>query len=234
VKKALVILLVIVAAVAGVVFYVLGNLDSIVKNAIESNGSAAVGTAVKVGSVNIALAEGRATISELTVANPPGFSAKPALRFGKVSVEIDPKTVSIKRIYAGEPQINVEVKGSENNFSVLQKNINAASGGKKDTKPSESESVTVTIDTVEIDKARATLTSDQRDKPLEVTIDRLQFSHLKGTPDKIAAQLAEQIIGKVVAATATELIKLQVEKKLGVEGGGLGDKLKGALDKLRK
>ena len=59
-------------------YYLLSNLDSIVKSAIEQYGSEITGTRVRVGSVKITLTEGRGTIRGLRVGNPSGFSSNGA------------------------------------------------------------------------------------------------------------------------------------------------------------
>lgn len=71
-------LLLMLLLAVGVFVYVGHNTNSIVKNAIE------------VKDVEIALREGRSTLNELDIGNPPGYAGAHAMRFGTVSVEIDP------------------------------------------------------------------------------------------------------------------------------------------------
>ena len=78
-----------VAAVAGGVFFLSRNLDHIVAEQIEVRGGAALGTAVRVGSVELDLREGRGRLRDLRVANPPGFSGGDVLSLGSVSLAID-------------------------------------------------------------------------------------------------------------------------------------------------
>ena len=72
-KKVLIGLVVLIIIIAAAIYYVLGNLDSIVEAAIEKHGSAALKTSVDVGSVSINLKEGSAQINDLTIDNPKGF-----------------------------------------------------------------------------------------------------------------------------------------------------------------
>ena len=227
-KKVLFVLLLILGTVAGTVVYLLYNLDSIVAGIIEESGTQALGTPVQVNAVHIDLKSGQATVQELTVANPPGFSAHPAIRFGLITVEIEIPSLTIKRVYAREPEVRVETSGSKNNFIVLQENISTnsqAEGGGSTGGPA-----TVNIELVEIEKARAMITSDLRPEPVVREVAKITFRHLNGTPTQVAGQIAVQIIGKVVAATAADALEAQVRKKLGEEGkaGGLRD----ALEKL--
>ena len=72
------VVVVLVLAVAGAGVFLLQNLDGIVKDLIEDIGTEVVGQKVSVADVKVNLAEGSASISGLSVANPPGFSAEPA------------------------------------------------------------------------------------------------------------------------------------------------------------
>ncbi len=74
--------------VVGLLFLV-ARLDDVVQGLIERRVAALTGTPVQVEKVAIALAEGRASVRGLTVANPPGFQAPNALTLGEVQVELD-------------------------------------------------------------------------------------------------------------------------------------------------
>ena len=79
VGAAIVVLLLIVV---GIVVYVARNTNSIVKHAIESIGSQYLGAPVRVGSVDISLQDGRGTLKNLEIGNPPGYAGPYALRAG--------------------------------------------------------------------------------------------------------------------------------------------------------
>ena len=57
-KKILIGVLVIVILIAGGIFYVASNLDGIVKDVVEEQGSKATGTQVTLGNVNVKLSAG--------------------------------------------------------------------------------------------------------------------------------------------------------------------------------
>jgi len=122
-KTALAIVIILLVAIAGAIYYVFSNLDAIVKAAIESYGSDAVKTAVRVEDVAIRLTEGAATINGLTIANPDGFVTPLAFSLGEITVDINlEKTeqalVAIDAINIIAPEvfyeINAERKGSLN------------------------------------------------------------------------------------------------------------------------
>ena len=80
---------VVVLAVGAGTWFLSTNLDEIVRSAIESQGSAALGTTVRVGSVELNLREGRGQLRNLRIANPPGSGAGNLLELGGVTLGID-------------------------------------------------------------------------------------------------------------------------------------------------
>ena len=80
-------------AIAVAVFYVLTNLDSLVKAAIEKYGSEATQTAVRVDKVRIKITEGDGAIYGLTVANTKGFDLAHAISLGETGLGIDLKSI---------------------------------------------------------------------------------------------------------------------------------------------
>ena len=94
-KKFIIIsILALVLAVAGTVAYVLTNLDSIVKAALEKYGSQAVKTQVRVSSVKIRLSQGEGTVTGLTVANPSGFVSPSIITLDTISIRIEKNSVT--------------------------------------------------------------------------------------------------------------------------------------------
>lgn len=108
------IIIILMIAVAGVVFYVFNNLDAIVKAAIEEYGSEAVNTSVQVEEVGIWLTEGTAVIKGLSVANPDGFSLPQAFFLGEMAVALDlektdKQMIAIDVINIVAPQVFYEI-----------------------------------------------------------------------------------------------------------------------------
>ena len=58
---------IVMVAIAAGIYYVMTNLDSLVKDAIETHGSKVTQTAVRVDKVNIKLADGVAGLSGLSI-----------------------------------------------------------------------------------------------------------------------------------------------------------------------
>ena len=93
-KKLLIALLLVILALGGAAYYFLGNINAIVKEQIETHGSNALQTNVKVGSVNIKLLDGFGEITGFSIANPKGFSSATALGFDTVRLDIGTENIT--------------------------------------------------------------------------------------------------------------------------------------------
>lgn len=123
------------AVIAGGVIYLFLSIDSIVKTLIETVGSEVAGTKVSVGSVSIALSDGKAGISGLRVANPAGFSSNPAISLGAIEVAIDKNSVTkqpivIKDIRIAAPTVAVEISPQGSNLLTLSDHLHSRSAAK--------------------------------------------------------------------------------------------------------
>ena len=122
-------LLIIVIAIAGSIFYVVNNLDELVKSAIEKYGSQATQTSVLVDNVKINLQDGAAAINGMTVANPAGFQAPLVFSLAEVGSQINLASLSedvivIDDVRVRAPKVFVEVdKDNKINLNVLKNNI---------------------------------------------------------------------------------------------------------------
>jgi uncharacterized protein involved in outer membrane biogenesis len=116
--------------VVGLLF-VVARLDDVVQGLIERRVAALTGTPVQVEEVEIALAEGRATVRGLTVANPPGFKAPNALTLGEVQVELDLRSLLadplvIDEIRIVDPHVFYEVNAEGTaNIDAIRRTVEA-------------------------------------------------------------------------------------------------------------
>lgn len=92
-KKVLIGLVVLVVVVAVGVFVFLGNLNDIVRAAVEKVGSDMTQTNVVLDEVDIELTSGKGALRGFRVTNPKGFSDDDAFKFDEVSVAIDLSSV---------------------------------------------------------------------------------------------------------------------------------------------
>src|SRR5262245_2381686 len=129
-KKILIVLVLLVIVIAGGVYYLWSNLDSLIKAAVEKFGSEATQASVRVDKVNLSVSSGEGGISNLTVGNPAGFSAARALALGDIRVKLDVGTITsgtvvVKEIGITRPQVTYEQGTTGNNLQTLQKNAQA-------------------------------------------------------------------------------------------------------------
>ena len=142
-KVILSLIFVILLAIVAGVYYVLTNLDAIVKAAIETHGSAATQTAVRVDKVHIKLADGSGTINGLTVANPKGFALSHVFSLDEIGVGIDLKSLKeqpyvINSITVRAPQVFMEMnQEKQTNLNELKKNLSVAKPGDKQEKAAD-------------------------------------------------------------------------------------------------
>ena len=88
----LVLLIVLAIAIAiGVAYYTASKLDGYVKRSIENYATQSLGTKVTVGEVTTSLRQTRAGITNLEVANPPGFAGTHAFKAGLIEIKLNPK-----------------------------------------------------------------------------------------------------------------------------------------------
>jgi len=137
----------VVAIVIAVFVFVLGNLDTLVKEAVEKVGSQATQARVTLDKVDISLKSGSGALNGLKVGNPKGFQTPSAFELGRISVTLDTaKTgadiVVIKEIVILKPQVTYELAGTASNVDAIKRNVDAyarqfsSSGAKSDTKKS--------------------------------------------------------------------------------------------------
>lgn len=132
-KKIGLALALVLLAVAGALSWLRGNVDGLVKDAIEKYGSAMTQAHVTVASVDIRPGDGRGVIRGLTIGNPAGFNTAHALKAGEIEVAIDLASIAgpvvkITRISIATPDVIYEKGESMTNFDALQKNIAAYVG----------------------------------------------------------------------------------------------------------
>lgn len=199
-KKVLIaIAVLVILAIGGGVFFVISNLDSLVKNAIETYGSRATGTPVRVADVSVSLTEGTASIGGLTVGNPEGFSTPNAFELGEITVQIDVAAtgadqVTLPRINVGGPAIFYELKqDGTDNLRQLRDNLGTDAS---EPPPQDEAGAPPRISIGEFTLSDAALSANviPLDRQYNVTLSGFTLRDLDGTPTEIARQITRQFI----------------------------------------
>lgn len=130
---------VLVVAIGGGLYYLYSNMDSIVKTAIESVGGDATQTKVSVKNVKLSPTSGEGTISGLIVGNPKGFSTPESVSLGSVAVKIDTSGITVfppsvkfpvlvKEVTINAPSITYERGTSTGNLETIQQSVSKYAG----------------------------------------------------------------------------------------------------------
>ena len=127
-KKLLVILLIVLIAVSGLLFFLKDNLDEIVREIIVTSVSDATQSNVSLAQVKLNLKEGVGVLNNYQQGNPEGFQTKYAFRFDQAELDIDVGTilddvVIIERVFINHADIVYEFNDGKTNFVELKKNI---------------------------------------------------------------------------------------------------------------
>lgn len=210
-KKILVGLGVVVILIAGGVVLLLSNLDSLVKTAIETYGSEAVGSQVSVGSVEINLTEGTAAIYDFSVANPPGFSDQAMMSFSEVSVAIDLDTIGeeiigINSIIARSPYVLYESANDTTNVDTVSARFAGDGEATETSSDAEESEVELRITNILIENIQARMEGDGI-PDLNINLGDISLQNLEGTPEEIAGQIMGPVTRQISSNAASALLE---------------------------
>lgn len=197
---------VLAVVVAGLVIYLGRNLNGIVENVIEGQGTAAVGAQVSVDFVDIDLGQGTATVGGFRVANPPGFSDQEMLRIDQLEVVLDlpslrsevPRITSIAAI---NPFLHYEMRGGATNLDTVMQRFPA-----EEAPAGEEVGQRVAIGAIDISGIEGRLEADRLPRPVVVSLGDVKLANLEGTPEEIAQQIMRPLIAQLSRNAAAALI----------------------------
>jgi hypothetical protein len=191
------------------------NLDGIVKRIIEDAGSNALGTHVALNSAEINLAQAKAALTGLTIANPRGFNERNALNLGGIEVVLDPATVTgdelvILSVIIDQAALTFEQIGSNNNLQALMNNLNSSIDSGSTANDSTDGEILIVIEELQLNGASMTIVADQVSKPLSVTLPDITVRNIgrRGagvTPDQAAEAIIQPILKQAQAAAKNQV-----------------------------
>ena len=240
-KKAAIVLAVLLLLIAGGVYWAYNSLDVIVKVALEHYGPDVTGVSVKVGDVTLSPRDGRGSLRNVEIGNPPGFSAPRAARLGEIMVALDPATirapiVRVHEIVIDAPLITYERGKGSTNLDAIQKNIDgyvkraqASSAGGKDSTP-EGKSVRhkFVIERLAIRGAKVTMTTPGlKGQGITFDLPDIELRDLGKRQDGLtASEVANTVVSTLISRIAQKMLtNIDLLRKGGVEGAV--DALKG-------
>ena len=228
-------LLLVVLLVAGALYYVAANLDSIVARFIEEKGSEATQTEVRVGGVDIDIRGGEGRIAGLRVANPSQFSNESAISFREFRIRLDPVSVRADPVVIGEisvdgAEILLEQTVQGNNLQVLLETLGrqSADGG------SESEGPEVIIERFALGESVVKVRVPDLNESREVTVPAMVVSDIGrasngATATEVTKQVLEPVIRRALQSGAAAGLEDRLRDKVDETKGRVLDDLRDRL-----
>lgn len=237
-KTILIVIGLLLAAVGVTTWLLVNNLDRIARETIVETGRELLGTGVSLDAVEITLAEGRAVLAGLVIANPPGFPAGPAMTLETIEVDIDLASIGgevlvIEKILVGDPRVNYQMNESgDSNIGALQSHVESAapsSGGDGNR---------MIIDLLDFRGGGISATAALKpDRKLEFGFPDVSMQGLGrpggATADEIGAEIGSVLMDRIIAAATRagvdSLLEQQKEKLIEKAEEKIGEKLKDIL-----
>jgi hypothetical protein len=218
--------LVLLITIGAGVFFLLSNLDDLVKTAIETYGSQATRTAVRVDSVKIGLQDGSGAILGLQVGNPPGFETPQAFSLGEISLQVDLQSLSndailIENVRVLAPEVFFELNAAgKANLNELKRALASGSAGSAAapaaSTPGGSEPHLIIRKLLFADgKIHARVVPLNKD--YELKLPKIELTDLGGPNGATPSQIAEQVLKILTNKALAEIEKQgldQYQKKL--------------------
>lgn len=110
------------------------NMGSIAKQLTEKVASEALGVPVTIGDMVITLEEKKVVVTNIKIANPPGYKKSHAITVDSVTVageSFSKQLLTFARVAVDGTNVNVEVTGKGTNLGDLKKNVDAKKGSSK-------------------------------------------------------------------------------------------------------
>lgn len=255
-KKGLIVFAVILLLIVGGVWYMLSGAGDFIRAQMEQQGSKYLGTTVSVASVDLAVTEGRMTISDLDIKNPAGFSANDAFSVDAITLDLGEvlnEPYVVQTISIDAPEILYELDaGGKGNLLTLKNNL-TANLPKASEKPPTDEQTSVNplviVESVVVSGVRLKLNFENLNtgdlavdtKAYDITLPTFNAGPIgqpNGLPaDQIGLAVVNKMLDNVIAAAKdeakkrlTEEAKKKMNEKLEGEKNKLLDK---ANDKLK-
>jgi hypothetical protein len=236
--------MVVLVVVLGIGIYLLiGNLDKILKGALEGVGSELLGVPVRVAEVELDLKSGMGEIRGMSIANPAGYQAQNAFEMDLIHLAIDLSSLRSQPIIINElnvksPVVELEARadGSTNLQELLdniKKNSAKADGKAAEEQPpvadtGEKEPVKLSFKKLAITGVTVNAVVPEND-PTQVVIPDMIRENVGGAEGLTPAQVGGVIIGDIVARSLAAALQKKLSERVGQAAKGLFDDLKSKL-----
>lgn len=236
--KALIIsLLVIVVVLVGIGTYISMNISTLVRDAVETQGSRTTGTPVRLGSAHFVFLTGRVGLSNLVIDNPDGFKTPHAFRMKSLVMAVDLPTVFDEVIVINEfgidgAQITAEQVGTslKTNLQVIADHAKAANPPDPSKNRSNADKPPrLIVKRLALTANRVDLVSEQwGDRQVsipDIVLKDLGKKEGGLTPDQLSQQVLQAMTREINRAVRHELEAIAKEKARDTITGKIKEKL---------
>lgn len=246
-KKVLVALGCLVMGGIGLITVLLFNLGPVVKTAVNFYGPEIIGSGVGVEAVDASIFSAQAHFTNFFLDNPDGFTAPRAMEVHSLWLNVDAsslmtETIIIDRIEVAGPEINYEIKGGTNNFSVIMKSIKDALPPEKmpdDTTGAAQQSRKLLVRYFVLKGGRVNMTvSMLQGKVVTAEFPDIVLQNIGGgkggaSPDDVLLQIFDAIHGRLTSPELTAEFVNQL-KSLGIafDGRNINEWIRGTGNDL--
>jgi hypothetical protein len=229
-----------VVVVVGVIVLLVGNIDKIIKGALEGVGSELLGTPVRVAAVEIDLKDGVGQISGLSIANPAGYSSENAFEMNMIRLDLklsslDEQPLVVYELKIQDPVVRLEARedGSAN-LKTLLDNIEANSA-RADKKAAEGQSESDNIpqgEPVRISFKELAVTGVQvhvsipGQEPETVVIPDIVMENVGRERGLTPAEIGTVVIGEIITESLEATLKKKMTEKVKEAAKGFLEDLK--------
>jgi hypothetical protein len=239
-KKLWIGLAVVGLAIVVAVIWLLGSLDRIVENQIESIGTGLTGVPVRVGSVGIDLKSGTGQIGDLRIGNPEGYETADAFEMSLLRLDIDLDSLGKRPLVLDEliidsPVVNLEInqRGGSNLKEILD---NMSKNGQQADARAETEEsgqpIRITIRKLVIQGVTFTESNPlEQGEPRSGTLPAIERTNVGGSEGATPAQIGKIIVGDLGAQIVAQAARKRMTDIIDEKTRGLRESIEDAFRK---
>jgi len=198
-------------------------LGSIVTKGVNTVGPTVTKTDVRLGSASVSILSGSATLKDLFVGNPEGYTTPSAIKADKIAVSLQPMSIFgdkivVKSVDVEAPDITVEGGITKNNLTKILDNTQGSADQAEAKKnepesqkkaPSDKAARKIEVDEFVISGAKVHYSGTlSGNKAITIPIPDIHLKNLGTGPDGItAADLTKQVMNAITAEVLPALAK---------------------------
>jgi hypothetical protein len=228
--------------VIGAGAYVYFNLNTLIKDGVETVGPDVTKTDVRLGSSNISILSGEGSLNNLFIGNPKGFKSESAFKLDSISMAVDLKSVTeevvtIESIAVKGPKITMEVNESSSNIDQIMDNVQAyayqSTHQKKEAAEEKEQEIKIIIKDVNITDGEIRIFAPGINQEVATPLPGIHLQNIGKDKNGVTVGEASLIImeaieKEVMASSANPLNELRSKFNipLGGEKASFGDVVK--------